>query len=131
MLNLSVYRTETAEESNYHHLKPSVTPDNLTPLLRVLWDPPDGPSAVPSSPSTSADGDALLSTNDETWLRRMAYSGWKDLKIHFAELEALRCRGDAAGLGPNLFPAYQRRLAILRTILQMQQLLGCHGDVRG
>ena len=95
-----------------------VTPDNLTPLLRVAWD-------LPNPPGSTAAADAeMLSMQDSLWLRRIAYSGWKDLKLHFAELETLRCRGEAAGLGPNLFPVFEKRLAILKSIIQMQQLLG-------
>ena len=72
----------------------------------------------------SSDSEALLSGADAAWLRRLAYSEWKDLKLHFGEMETLRCRAEAAGLGSNAFPVFEKRLAILKTILQMQQLLG-------
>ena len=87
-------------------------------MLRVAWDQLEAPGV---------DGVAnaeMLSTKDAAWLRRISYSGWKDLKLHFSELEALRCRAEGAGMGANACPVLEKRLAILKTIVQMQHLLG-------
>ena len=101
-----------------------VTPDNLTPLLRVAWDQPELPVISAVGVGGAGTDTDMLSTQDSSWLRKIAFSGWKDLKLHFAEMEALRCRAEAGGLGTSAFPLFEKRLAILKTILQMQQLLG-------
>ena len=103
-----------------------VTPDNLTPLLRVAWDQPELPVIGAVGVGGAGTDTDMLSTQDSCWLRKIAFSGWKDLKLHFAEMEALRCRAEAGGLGTSAFPLFEKRLAILKTILQMQQLLGMH-----
>jgi hypothetical protein len=95
-----------------------VTPECVPPFLKVIWEA-----------KHHAYEEEQVNLEDIIWLNRIAYGGWKDLKFHVTELESLLGRSDDAGVGTSLGNLFDKRLAILQTIIQMQILLGGLSDL--